>query len=195
VLTSQAAQPFRCARLATGADYVRSMLEKAWTMSRPRFDQIPFFVIPFPSSCYFEESISMALQLFFCVAHGNCPGSTYYHVPEAVDARARKKNKKKKYTEWIRRNLAGKIRDINSVSDSLHVQVSSRAWLHVSQLQPLTPTISKMSSTFHFISNEIYAIANSREARLSVTRPTVLASGVRSRLSLKFLSHSPAPYL
>jgi hypothetical protein len=32
------------------------------------------------------------------------------------------REKEKKYMEWIRRNLARGTRDINTVSDSLHVQ-------------------------------------------------------------------------
>ena len=42
VLTSQAAQPFDVQGLATDADLCSDHVGKAWTMSRSRFDQIPF---------------------------------------------------------------------------------------------------------------------------------------------------------
>src|SRR5436190_18180764 len=105
--------------------------------------------------------------------------------------REREKKDKNTRNGFLETLLAGP--GTSTLFRTLHVQVSSRAWLHVSLLQPLTPTISKMSFHLHFISYEIYAIANSREARLSVTLPTVLASGVRSRLSLEFLSRSSVP--
>jgi hypothetical protein len=118
---------------------------------------------PFPIILLLGESISMALQLFFCVAHGNCPSS--YLLACSGSSRCKSEKKEKITRNGFVETWRGGTRDINSVSDSLHLQVSSRAWLHVSRLQPLTSTISKMSSTFHFISNEIYAIANSREVR------------------------------
>src|SRR5262245_17422197 len=64
----------RCAWLATAPIYVRSILEKRGPCHVRGFVRFPFSS-PFPIILLLGESISMALRLFFCAAHGNYLGS------------------------------------------------------------------------------------------------------------------------
>jgi len=134
-----------------GADLCSEHVGKAWTMSRPRVCQIPFSS-PFPIILLLGGSISMALRLFFCAAHGNCLGSKVHLLAYSGSGRCENEKKEKKIHGMASPKPGWRgTRDIISVSDSSHIQSLKRR-LATCFTSPATyPDHFHMSSTFHFI--------------------------------------------
>src|SRR5262245_17422198 len=95
VLTSRAAQPFVDVH---GWLRRRSMFAASWKsvdhVTSEGLSDFPFHH-PFPSSCYLERAFQWRYDCSFVrlTATTWVPRFTYWHVPEAVDARTRKYEK------------------------------------------------------------------------------------------------------